>query len=143
MPPYSKDENCINVIYVRAVLPHTKDPKLLGEFYERLLTRWADFWLAIWMTTGLPKTNVRSVGRKLHDNHVHYLWCLQHYKTAAELAEIMEDADSAVKWRAASDDIYNNAIKYLYKSNSRPFYKGIRRNEKKPKQMEAIDLSGF
>ncbi|MFI5212864.1 MAG: glycoside hydrolase family 15 protein, partial [Candidatus Saccharimonadales bacterium] len=44
---------------------------------------------------------------------------------AAELAEAAEDADSAVKWRSAADDIAAAAHHHLYNPNRQSFYKGV------------------
>ncbi len=143
-PPIQEDETALTLFMFAQYYHIQKDPKLLGEFYETFVKRMADF-LAGYLDdmTGLPKPTYDLWEENFMITTYTTSVVFAALQAAAELAEIMEDADSAVKWRAASDDIYNNAHKYLYNPTRGHFYKGIRRNENSLETDETIDLSSF
>jgi GH15 family glucan-1,4-alpha-glucosidase len=60
---------------------------------------------------------------------------------AADLAEAVDDADSAVKWRSAAEDIRNAAHKHLYNPSRRSFYKGIISRDGQIEHNDTIDTS--
>jgi glucoamylase len=63
--------------------------------------------------------------------------------TAAELAEIAEDKDSAVKWRTAAGDIHAAAHKYLFNSDRQAFYKGVLVKDGHVEYNNTFDLSSI
>lgn len=62
---------------------------------------------------------------------------------AAELADVMEDAESAVRWRASAEDIEAAAHKHLFNNERRAFYKGLSVEGSEIHKDATIDLSSF
>lgn len=143
-PPIQEDETAL-VLFVFAQYYHLHpSPRLLREFYHTMVTPMANFMVSyIDKTTGLPKAS-------------YDLW-EQYYQTttyttavvyaalfaAAELAEIAEDPDNAVRWRAAADDIQQAAHKYLYNSEQKAFYRGLNVDHGQITYDATIDMSSM
>jgi len=143
-PPIQEDETAL-VLFVFAQYYHMHaNPRLLREFYHTMVTPMANF-LATYIdeVTGLPKPSYE-------------LW-EQYYRTttyttavvyaallaAADLAEIAEDADNAVRWRASADDISVAAHKYLYNRERKAFYRGLIVKNGQVEYDPVIDMSSF
>lgn len=125
-PPIQEDETA-GVLFVFAQYYQLhKDDKLLSEYYESMIRPMADF-LAEYIdsTTGLPKPSY-DLWEEVYLTAT-YTTAITYgaLQAAAELAESMNDADSAVRWRAAADDIAVNVKKHLYSNERKAFRKGI------------------
>jgi GH15 family glucan-1,4-alpha-glucosidase len=76
-------------------------------------------------TTGLPKPSYdlweENYLTSTYTTSVVYAALL----AAADLADNAGDADNAVRWRSAADDIFAAAHKHLYNADRKAFYKGI------------------
>ncbi|HMI09462.1 MAG TPA: glycoside hydrolase family 15 protein [Candidatus Saccharimonadales bacterium] len=125
-PPIQEDETAL-VLFVFAQFYNLHpSSRLLREFYEPMVLPMADF-LASYIdeTTGLPKPSYdlweESFLTTTYTTSVVYAALL----AAADLAEIAEDGDNAVKWRSAADDILTAAHKHLYNHSRQAFYKGL------------------
>lgn len=143
-PPIQEDETAL-VLFVFAEFYHMHpSPRLLKEFYEPLVLPMANF-LASYIdeTTGLPKPSYdlweEQFLTSTYTTSVTYAALV----AAAELAEIMEDGDNAVKWRTAASDILMAAHKYLYNSDRQAFYKGILVKDGHVEYNNTFDLSSI
>ncbi|HRF28579.1 MAG TPA: glycoside hydrolase family 15 protein [Candidatus Saccharibacteria bacterium] len=143
-PPIQEDETAL-VLFMFAQFYHLNpDKKLLSEFYDTFVKRMADFVASyIDETTGLPRPSY-DLWEETYLTTT-YTTATVHAGliAAAELAEIMEDSDSAVKWRAASEDILQAAHKHLFSNERQAFYKGIMAKEHDITRNDTIDLSSF
>ena len=143
-PPIQQDETAI-VLFVFAQFYETNnDPKILRDFYDTLVRPMAHF-LAEYIdeTTGLPRPSY-DLWEEVHltttyTTSVVYAALL----AAADLAEQASDPDNAVHWRSAADDIAQAAHKYLYNSERKSFYKGVRVKNGKIFYDDTIDSSSI
>ena len=143
-PPIQEDETAL-VLFVFAQYYHMHaSPRLLREFYHTMVSPMADF-LASYIdeVTGLPKPSYdlweQYYQTTTYTTAVTYAALL----AAADLAEIAEDSDNAVKWRSAADDIVRAAHKYLYNHERRMFYRGVIVKEGHIEFDSVIDISSF
>lgn len=141
-PPIQEDETAL-VLFVFAEFYHMHpSPRLLREFYEPLVLPMANF-LASYVdeATGLPKPSYdlweEQFLTSTYTTSVTYAALV----AAAELAEIIEDGDNAVKWRTAASDILAAAHKYLYNSDRQAFYKGVLVKDGHVEYNNTFDLS--
>jgi len=141
-PPIQEDETAL-VLFVFAQFYHMHpNPKLLREFYEPMVLPMADF-LASYIdeTTSLPKPSYDLWEEQFltttYTTSVTYAALL----AAAELAEIAEDEDNAVKWRSAADDMLAAAHKYLFNHSRQAFYKGLIVKDGTIEYNDTLDLS--
>lgn len=143
-PPIQEDETALTLFMFAQFYHVQKDSKLLIEFYDSFVKKMADF-LAGYVdeTTGLPKPTYDLWEENFMITTYTTSVVFAGLQAASELAEIMNDADSAVQWRAASDDIRNNAHRYLYNPERGHFYKGVRVEDGVVTSDETIDLSSF
>ncbi len=125
-PPIQEDETAL-VLFVFAQFYHMHpNPRLLHDFYHTMVHPMAEF-LATYVdeTTGLPKPSYdlweETYLTTTYTTSVVYAALL----AAADLAELAQDADSAVKWRSAADDILVAAHKHLYNKERKAFHKGL------------------
>jgi GH15 family glucan-1,4-alpha-glucosidase len=125
-PPIQEDETAL-VLFVFAQFYHMHpSPRLLHDFYDSMVRPMADF-LAGYIdeTTGLPRPSYdlweEVFLTTTYTTAVTYAALL----AAAELAEIAEDSDNAVKWRSAADDIATAAHRHLFNEQRQSFYKGL------------------
>ena len=125
-PPIQEDETAL-VLFIFAQYYHMHaNPRLLNEFYHTMIQPMANF-LASYIdtTTGLPKPSYdlweEYFLTTTYTTSVVYAALL----AAADLAEIANDADNAVRWRSSADDILLAAHKHLYNAERRAFYKGL------------------
>lgn len=125
-PPIQEDETAL-VLFVFAQYYHMHaGPRLLREFYHTMITPMANF-LANFInnTTGLPHASYDLWEERYLTTT--YTTAVVHAAllAAADLAEIAEDADSAVKWRTAAGDIHAAAHKHLFNSEKGIIRKGL------------------
>jgi len=143
-PPIQEDETAL-VLFVFAEFYHMHpSPRLLKEFYEPLVLPMANF-LASYIdeATGLPKPSYDLWEEQFLTST--YTTAVTHAAllAAAELAEIAEDKDSAVKWRTAAGDIHAAAHKYLFNSDRQAFYKGVLVKDGHVEYNNTFDLSSI
>ena len=126
-PPIQEDETALT-LFVFSQFYHTSGTEaLLKEFYEPMVLPMAD-WLAEYVDagSGLPRPTYDLWEENFMTTT--YTTAVTHAAllAAADLAEIREDNDNAVKWRSAAESIQAAAEKYLYNDERKAFYKGIR-----------------
>ncbi len=143
-PPIQEDETAL-VLFVFAQFYHMHpNPRLLHDFYHTMVVPMADFMAGyIDPVTGLPKPSYdlweEVYLTSTYTTSVVYAALL----AAAELAELSNDADSAVKWRSAADDILAAAHKHLYNADRKAFYKGIIVKDGQIEYNQTIDTSSI
>lgn len=125
-PPIQEDETALVLFVFAQYYSMHKSPDLIKEYYEDMVKPMANF-LADYIDpkTGLPKPSYdlweEVFLTTTYTTAVTYAALL----AAGDIAEDAGDADSAVAWRTAADDIYDAAHKHLYNKQRKAFYKGI------------------
>lgn len=125
-PPIQEDETALVVFVFVQFYNLSKDSTLIKDFYHSMIKPMANF-LAEYIdeTTGLPKPSYDLWEERFlintHTTAVTYAGLL----AASELASIVADEESAVKWRSAADDIQAAAQKYLFNEERQVFYRGL------------------
>lgn len=143
-PPIQEDETAL-VLFVFAQFYHQHaDVRLLSEFYESMILPMANFMAGyIDQRTGLPKPSYDLWEEKYltttYTTAVVYAALL----AAAELAEMAGDADNAVLWRSAAEDIRSHAHKHLFNSERGAFYKGVIVKDDTIQYDDTIDTSSI
>ena len=125
-PPIQEDETALVLfVFTQYYMMH-QNPRLLREFYHTMVTPMANFLMSyVDPMTGLPKPSYDLWEERYltttYTTSVVYAALL----AAADLAEAAEDADNAVAWRSAADDIKTAAHKHLYNHERKTFHKGL------------------
>ena len=144
-PPIQEDETAL-VLFVFAQFYHQQaDAQLLREFYEPMVVPMANF-LSSYVDhrTGLPKPSYDLWEEQFMTTTYTTAVVQAALYAAADLAERREDADNAVRWRAAADDIVAAARKHFYDEERGVFYKGLRLSEDgTPEYDSTIDVSSI
>src|SRR5690606_31080401 len=115
---------------------------LLRDFYASMIKPMAS-WMADYTdeTTGLPRPSYDLWEEKFLITTFTTATTYAALQGAADMADAMEDKDSAVAWRAAADDIHESAQKYLYNDRRKCFYKGLIVKNGRIEYDETIDAS--
>lgn len=143
-PPIQEDETALTLFMFGQFYDTQKDERLLAEFYESFVKKMADFIAGyIDAATGLPKPSYDLWEEKFITSTYTTSVVFAGLQSAAELAELAGDPDSAVRWRVASEDIYTHAKKHLYNKERGHFYKGILVSNGEVTYDDTIDLSSF
>lgn len=125
-PPIQEDETAL-VLFVFAQFYHQfPEQELLGEFYEPFVMPMANF-LASYVDghSGLPKPSYDLWEEQYLTTTYTTAAAYAALHAAADLADILNDADNVVYWRSAADDIREAARKHLYNDRRKAFYKGV------------------
>lgn len=125
-PPIQTDETAL-VLFVFSQFYHLQgDHVLLKEFYEPMIVPMADF-LASYVDehTGLPRASYDLWEERFLTTTYTTAVTYAALQAAADLAELRNDSDHAVKWRAAADDMHSAAKQHLYNHDRQAFYKGV------------------
>lgn len=143
-PPIQEDETALTLFMFGQFYAAQKDDRLLREFYDSFIKKMANF-LAGYIDdlTGLPKPTYDLWEEFFMTTTYTTSLVFAALQSAAELAERADDSDSAVRWRSASDDIYEYAHKRLFNADRGYFYKGISVENGAIVPDETIDLSAF
>lgn len=144
-PPIQTDETAL-VLFVFTQFYHTTDDKkLLHDFYDQMVVPMANF-LAEYTDskTGLPRPSYDLWEEKylvtLYTTAVTQAALL----AAADLADITDNTDSAVRWRTAAEAMSEQARTTFYNREKRVFYKGFSVTKSGEHTMdETIDMSGL
>ena len=125
-PPIQEDETALVLFVFAQYYGMHKNPKLLDDFYEEMIKPMATF-LAEYIDdkTGLPKPSYDLWEEVFLTTTYTTSTVYAALLAAGDLAEAAGDADNAVAWRLAADDIYDAAHKHLYNAKRESFYKGI------------------
>lgn len=125
-PPIQEDETALTLFMFGQYYYMHKDEKLLHDFYGSFVEPMADF-LAGYIdeNTQLPKPSYDLWEEVFLTTTYTTATVYAALLTAAELADIMKDADNAVRWRSIANDIAEAARKTLYNKDRNYFYKGI------------------
>lgn len=143
-PPIQEDETAL-VLFVFSQFYHMHgDKKLLDDFYESMILPMANFMTEfIEPVTGLPKPTYDLWEEVFLTTTYTVSTVYAGLQAAVELAEAVNDNDSAVKWKLAAESIYDAAHKHLYNSERNYFYKGIIVKDGEIHRDDTIDISAF
>lgn len=143
-PPIQEDETALVLFVFAQYYNMNPNPRVLREFYHTMVTPMANFMASyIDETTGLPKPSY-DLWEQVHSTTT-YTTSLVYASllAAADLAEIADDSDNAVKWRTSAEDIQQAAHKHLYNPSRRAFYKGLKVIGDELQHDETIDVSSI
>lgn len=142
-PPIQTDETALTLFVFSQFYHMQGDHVLLKEFYEPMIVPMANF-LSNYVDhrTGLPRPSYDLWEERFltttYTTAVTYAALL----AAADLADLRNDEDNAVKWRAAAEDIHSAAKQRLFNEERGAFYKGITVDKEGGVESDAtIDLS--
>lgn len=123
--PIQEDETALTLFVFSQFYHAQNDANLLKEFYASMVVPMADF-LASYVDerTGLPRPSYDLWEEVFMTTTYTTAVVYAALQAASDLAEVRQDADNAVKWRAAADDIRKSADQ-LYDSTRGSFYKGL------------------
>ena len=144
-PPIQEDETAL-VLFVFSQFYHQqKDDVMLKEFYEPMVLPMANF-LASYVDhhTMLPRPSYdlweEQFMTTTYTTAVTYAALL----AAADLADLRQDSENAVSWRAAAEDIRQAAETKLFNDKKKAFYKGcISDHQGKVQYDETFDMSSL
>ncbi|MEP7204940.1 MAG: glycoside hydrolase family 15 protein [Candidatus Saccharibacteria bacterium] len=125
-PPIQEDETALVLFVFAQYYQMHPDNNLIKNFYSTLVKPMANFLLEyIEPITGLPKPSYdlweETFLTTTYTTSVVHAALL----AASDLADIADDAVSAVKWRSSAGDISLAAHKHLYNDDRTSFYKGL------------------
>lgn len=126
VPPIQEDETALVLFVFAQFYGMHKDEALLKEFYTDMVKPMATF-LSEYIdpTTNLPKPSYDLWEEVYLTSTYTTATVYAALLAAGDLADAMDDSDSAVAWRLAADDIYDAAHKFLYNKSRQSFYKGL------------------
>ncbi|OGL23398.1 hypothetical protein A2791_00930 [Candidatus Saccharibacteria bacterium RIFCSPHIGHO2_01_FULL_46_30] len=141
-PPIQEDETALVVFVFAQFFETSKDKHLITDFYESMIKPMAN-WMAEYIdeTTGLPKPTYDLWEEVFLTTTYTTATTYAALLSAADLASEANDPDSAVKWRAAADDILDAAHKHLFNEERQSFYKGLIVEGGEIKKNDTIDSS--
>lgn len=144
-PPIQEDETAIVLfVFTQYYHMHASD-KLLHEYYESFVRPMANFLRDyIDPATHLPKPTYDLWEEQFITSTYTVSVTYAALVAAAELAEVYGDADSAVAWRAAAEDMYAAAHERLYSTERKTLIKGLRyHTETDIRPQDTIDAASF
>lgn len=141
-PPIQEDETAL-VLFVFTQYYHMHaSPRLLREFYHTMVTPMANFLASfINKTTGLPHASYDLWEERYLTSTYTTAVVYAALLAAADLADIAEDSDNAVKWRTAADDIASAAHKHLFNNERGCLRKGLLVKNGQVEYNDTLDMS--
>lgn len=141
-PPIQEDETALVLFVFAQFYQMNPSPQLVRDFYAGMVVPMADFLASyIHPVSGLPHPSYDLWEEQFltttYTTSVVYAALL----AAADLADAAQDADNAVKWRAAADDIQAAAHKHLYDTERGVFYKGVKIKNHQVVKDQTLDTS--
>jgi len=125
-PPIQEDETAIvALVFVEFYKKH-KDINLISDFYETMIKPMGDFMSDyIDDSTGLPKPSYDLWEQSFLTSTYTTANTYGSLVALSELADMIDDRDSAIKWQNAAHDIKSAAKKHLFNHERQVMYKGI------------------
>ena len=141
-PPIQEDETALVLFVFAQYYSMHASPRLLSEFYSSMIVPMANF-MAEYIdgTTGLPKPSYDLWEEKFMTTTYTTSVVYAALQAAADLADEASDADHAVAWRSAADDIYTAAHRHLFNHERQAFYKGLTTHNGEVAYDGTIDVS--
>lgn len=141
-PPIQQDETALVLFVFAQYYGMHKDTQLIEDFYESMIKPMASF-LAEYIepSTGLPKPSYDLWEEVFLTTTYTTATVYAALLAAGDIAEVAGDADNAVAWRLAADDMYDAAHKHLFNTKRNAFYKGILVTEDGIEYNDCIDTS--
>lgn len=143
-PPIQVDETALTLFVLAQYYQTTEDHKFLASFYDGMVKPMANF-LAEYIdeTTGLPRPSYDLWEEVFLSTTYTTATVYAALLAAADLAEVSNDKDMAVHWRAAAEDIREAAHKHLYNHERKAFYKGLIVHNGEIQKDETLDTSSL
>lgn len=133
-PPIQEDETA-SLLFVFTQFYHSckqdqhYSGQLLAEFYQPFVKPMADFMAGyIDEATGLPLPSYDLWEEQFFTSTYTIAIVYRALLSAADIADISSDSESAVRWRTAAEDIQERAKQHVYDPARRAFIKGLRSN---------------
>ncbi len=143
-PPIQEDETALVLFVFEQFCAGQTSHAILHEFYESMVLPMAEFLVRhVDEQTGLPKPTYDLWEEVMLTTTYTTSTVYAGLIAAAEMAENVNDPDSAVKWRTAAEDIYAAAHKHLYNPDRKTFYKGMFVRDGEIQKVDTLDLSSF
>lgn len=143
-PPIQEDETALTIFILAQYYDVQKDKNILKEFYKDLILPATNF-LADYIDrdTGLPKPSY-DLWEEIFAVSPYTVAITQAALIAAsDLATEVNDSESAIKWRAAAEDIQTAAKEHLFDNESKYFYRGVLFTPNGVERNTQIDTSSF
>ena len=143
-PPIQEDETALTIFMLAQYYEVQKDKNILKEFYKDLIFPAGNFLSEfIDYDTNLPKPSY-DLWEEIFSVSPYTVAITQAALiAAADLANEMGDSNSAVKWRAAAEDIQTAAKERLFNEDKKYFYRGILFTPEGEEKNTQIDTSSF
>ncbi|MBP9668141.1 glycoside hydrolase family 15 protein [Candidatus Saccharibacteria bacterium] len=143
-PPIQEDETALTIFMLAQYYEVQKDKNILKEFYKDLILPASNFLSEfIDYDTNLPKPSY-DLWEEIFAVSPYTVAVTQAALIAAsDLANEMNDSNSAVKWRAAAEDIQTAAKEYLFNEDKKYFYRGILFTPEGEQKNAEVDTSSF
>jgi len=143
-PPIQEDETAIVLFLFGQYYQQHADEKLLREYYPTMIAPMANFMCGyVDDTTGLPLPSYdlweEIFATTTYTTAVVYAALIE----AADLADKLGEADDAVRWRTAAEDIQTAAREKLFNSETGYFYKGYTNTGNEIVRDSTLDTSSF
>ena len=141
-PPIQEDETALTLfVFAQYYHMHPRQA-LLDDFYQSMVRPMGDF-LASYIddATGLPRPSYDLWEEVFLTTTYTTATVYAALVAAADLAEAAHDADRAVAWRSAADDILSASRKHLFNKDRQVFYKGVIAKDGQLVKDETIDTS--
>lgn len=139
-PPIQTDETAIVLFLFGQYYRLHPDPKLLREFYPKLIQPMANFLASYVDEHGIPKPSYDIWEEKYLTSTYTTALTYASLNEAVALAEAIESSDDAVRWQSAAEDIFD-ARDQFFNAEKQYFYKGIL-NSKHDDTIDSSSLFG-
>lgn len=148
-PPIQEDETA-SLLFVFTQFYHAcKDDQhysgqLLAEFYKPFVKKMADF-LAGYIdeATGLPLASYDLWEEQFFVSTYTIAVVYRALLSAADIADVSGDSESAVRWRTTAEDIQSSAKQHIYSSERQAFIKGLNGNQDTRSYNTTIDSAAM
>lgn len=144
IPPIQEDETAIVLFLFGQYYQLHSDEKLLREYYPTMIAPMANFMTGyIDETTGLPLPSY-DLWEEVFATST-YTTAVVHAALieAADLADVLGEADDSVRWRTAADDILAAANQTLFNEETSYFHKGYTARDGEIIRDSTLETSSF
>ena len=143
-PPIQEDETALVLFMYAQFYNANPEVAVLDEMYEPFVKKMANFLaLSIDDTVKLPQPSYDLWEEKFLTTTYTTATVHAALLAAADLADKKDDADSAVRWRSAAEDIAAGAKKYLFDDERGVFRKGVLAHDGVIDNDNTLDASSF
>ncbi len=143
-PPIQEDETAIVLFMFAQFYQIQGDKALLEEFYEPFIKKMANFMATnLQSSTGLPRASYDLWEEVFLTTTYTTSLVYAALLAAADLADVVNDKNNAVRWRSVAEDIRSAATKHLYNKDLGHFRKGLISVKGTVTYDDTLDCSSF